>query len=102
MQENNWYAQQGDVILRRINKIPEGATRKKTNVLAEGESTGHAHRVEDAEVYEANGVLYLRVKEEAKVTHEEHKQIDLPAGDYEIGIVQEYDHFKEEARSVAD
>ena len=40
--------------------------------------------------------------DEAVVTHEEHNAITIKKGDYEIGIVQEYDHFAEEARNVAD
>jgi hypothetical protein len=47
--------------------------------------------------------LFLRVKsDEAVLTHQEHHDCVLPKGDYQIGIVQEYDHFLEEARHVAD
>ncbi len=96
------YFQQGDVIL----KITKGIKGNKLNhlTLAEGESTGHHHTITkgEAELYEHEGTLFLRVAEEAELTHQEHNTITLPKGDYEVGIVQEYDHFAEEARWVAD
>lgn len=95
--------QQGDVILKRTTNL----RGKKLNhlVLAEGEKTGHKHQIieGDAELYEDNGTLYLRVNsDQAILAHEEHKHQVIEKGDYQIGIVQEYDHFAEEARNVAD
>lgn len=94
--------QQGDVLIKRVEKI-EGKKLKHLT-LAEGEVTGHAHRVTvgDAELYEDNGVMYLRCETECIVTHEEHNAVTLPAGDYKIGIVREYDYLSEEVRRVAD
>lgn len=81
----------GDVIVTKTN----GIKGKKLDhlTLAEGEVTGHAHRITDgdADLYEHEGVLYLRVKSEsAALTHEEHARIDLPKGDYKIDIQREY------------
>lgn len=92
--------QQGDVIIEKVSQVKG----KKLNhlILAEGESTGHAHRAKEGEIYEDKGTLYLRTTKETDITHEEHKTITLPKGDYKIGIVREYDHFAEEARRVAD
>ncbi len=97
------FLQQGDVIIAKVEKI----RGKKLNhlTLAQGEKTGHHHTITegDAELYEENGTLYLRVNsEKATLTHQEHNPITIEKGDYEIGIVQEYDHFAEEARRVAD
>ena len=98
--------QQGDVIFH-LEKIPEGKFSKiKTNVIQEGEATGHAHRLHDGE-YEfiqdtKTKERYLRVVKDSVVRHEEHKPITLPPGDYRIGIVREYDHFDEEVRAVVD
>jgi len=88
-----------------IQKVEEVRGEKLMHVtLAEGEVTGHAHRVTvgRAELYEDSGTLYLRCKTECVVTHEEHNPITIPAGDYKIGIVREYDYITEEARRVAD
>jgi len=100
--------QQGDVLLERVESIPETKKAvKKINgrhILAEGEVTGHAHAVVDAGVklFEAGTEKFLSASEDFTVVHEEHKNITLPKGDYKIRIVKEYDHFEEEAREVRD
>jgi len=73
-------------------------------ILAEGEATGHAHRlVGDVDVYETDeDTKVFSLPGETTVKHEEHKAINLPAGEWESGIVEEYDHMAEEARRVAD
>lgn len=96
--------QQGDVLLKKVTQIPNG---KKLNhlTLAKGEATGHHHTITKgkAELIEANKKWYLKIlSEEAILTHQEHKEIAIPQGEYEIGIVREYDHFAEEARQVID
>lgn len=82
----------GDVILQKVSEIK--GTKLKHLVLAEGEVTGHAHRITEgeAELYEHEGTLYLSVKEGgASLTHEEHKEIKLPEGKYKITIQREYE-----------
>lgn len=72
----------------------------KEKVLAQGEVTGHAHRV-DVDVYEhENGTREFAGQ--TKVTHEEHGIINLPDNKYLSDKVIEYDHFDEEARKVVD
>lgn len=74
------------------------------NVLAEGEATGHAHRAmgEGVVVEEVEGSRVLHAPRGAVIVHEEHGKQELPAGDYDRLIVQEYDHAREEAREVID
>lgn len=63
-------------------------------VLAEGEVTGHTHRVTEGEatLYEKDGVLYLSVSSDtALLTHEEHAPVAIPTGDWEIRIQKEYE-----------
>ena len=82
---------QGDVFLRTIETIPVEATKRSQMILARGEATGHVHEVVgDAELYERDGTLYLRVRSEATLTHQEHTPITLPQGAYEVGIQKEY------------
>jgi len=100
---NQW--QQGDVIGRAIQAIPPTATKKSGRaIVAYGEVTGHTHEIlgEGVEVYEEAGLLYVAVPHGGTIRHEEHHPITLHPGQYRIGIVQEYDHFAEEARRVAD
>lgn len=96
------YYQQGDVLIKKVNKIKGKKLDHVT--LAQGEHTGHHHTITkgNAELYEEKGTLYLKTNEECELTHQEHNVITLPKGDWEIGIVQEYDHFAEEAKNVAD
>jgi hypothetical protein len=94
--------QQGDVLVKS-GKIKGIKLNHLT--LAQGEKTGHHHTITegDAELYEDNGVLFLRVNsDEAKLTHQEHDTVTIPKGDWEIGIVREYDHLFEEERNVKD
>ena len=80
----------GDVIIKSCKK----AKGKKLNhlILAEGETTGHKHKVVgDAILYEHEGTLFLKALDEVKVRHEEHEEITLPRGDYEINIQREYE-----------
>ena len=96
--------QQGDVLLFSGATVPAGAARLPHTRLAEGEVTGHCHEAvgEGVELLERDGVLYLVAPNGGEVTHQEHATVEVPAGTYRVGRVQEYDHFAEEARDVRD
>ncbi|MBF2083484.1 hypothetical protein [Thermoleptolyngbya sp. C42_A2020_037] len=93
---------QGDVILTTVESgnlaqrqpAPlDRAQRLNHLTLAEGEVTGHRHRIADgdAELYERNSTLYLYVRSEsARLVHEEHKPIDVPMGIWQVRIQREY------------
>jgi len=92
---------QGDVILLPA-KTTEGQKLPHLT-LAEGEVTGHKHRISDgqAELYEKDGTLYLKVlSDTATLTHEEHEAIAIPKGIWMIRIQREYE--PEGWRYVAD
>ncbi len=98
---------QGDVFFTRATKLPEGvkqATRKERGyIIAEGEATGHAHVIhDDIELYEKDGVLFIKTAKEAEVRHEEHLPVILSPGIWRVGIIREYDPFLEETRIVRD
>lgn len=96
--------QQGDVLIKSAT-IPASGKKLDHVTLAVGEATGHHHTITEgeAEIIDSGQKWYLRVlSEEAILTHQEHKAIIIPRGEYEIGIVREYDHFAEEARRVMD
>ena len=100
--------QQGDVLMQQIKALPKGAIPKDSGsriTLAEGEVTGHSHSIEVEEgvqLYTLDQILYLVADHEVTVTHQEHGAVTLPAGIYQVGIVQEYDYIAEEARRVWD
>ena len=101
--------QQGDLLFLAAAAVPAGARRVEPGargyVLAEGEHTGHAHTIEatpEVELYEVDGVLWLKVDAKASVTHQEHAEQQVEPGIYEVRRVVEVDPFSGEAASVAD
>lgn len=108
--------QQGDVVLKRIDSIPNGAVKVDSEhrgyTVAYGEATGHAHIIQDTqgvELYELDKVLYVKALRDADLKHlkpndlqAEHNTVPIPSGLWKIGIVREYDPFTEEIRNVRD
>ena len=67
--------------------------------------TGHAHAIEQIDnccLYEKDGTLYLTVERDVVLRHEEHHAQTITPGNYQIGIVREYDYLREMERSVVD
>jgi len=99
------YVQQGDVIIE-VSEMPKDCKKLNHLVLADGEVTGHKHQIIPQgnliELYEKNGEMFVKAKNNFKVKHEEHDTIELPEGIYKIRKVQEFDHFENEARNVRD
>jgi hypothetical protein len=84
---------QGDVILLPA-QLDEESQPLSHLTLAEGEITGHRHRISagDAELREAEGTLYLTVSSDAAtLTHEEHRAIQIPQGTWMIRIQRQYE-----------
>lgn len=100
--------QQGDVLIKRINKLPDGIKKKERDngsiILAYGEVTGHAHRIIDVDAmfYEKDGKLYLHNETPVQLKHEEHNQITIEPGIWEIGQIQEKDWLSGMVRRVID
>lgn len=106
----------GDVVLFQ-EKIPKTASVSiETNILMKGEHTGHAHRL-NIEDFKENkpkqkkfevikdpnsNIIYLRVLFPSDLTHEEHKKITLPPGEYRIGQVREKGMFDDMINPVVD
>jgi hypothetical protein len=98
---------QGDVSIIQLTTRPMDAWQEKPDlILAEGEETGHRHRIINGEVQlymRRTGSLYLCVlSETACVYHEEHEDVILPKGDYEVRHQEEFDWLREETRYVRD
>src|SRR5215470_9950940 len=83
----------GDVLIETVEAIPDGARPRSGAILAQGEATGHAHRVEAperAELWEDGEQLYLKIIEQTRIVHEEHRPIELPPGSYRVWQQREY------------
>ena len=89
---------QGDILLIEVSKKPKGIAKKETFkgqdcILAEGEATGHHHRVKNAVatlLTLAAGERILQLQKEAAFVHEEHGEIMLPTGDWQVIRQKEY------------
>lgn len=100
----------GDLPIHPVEKLPEGklVTHNGSFVLAEGETTGHCHRitVEDHNqlmIYDmGNGLYAVDLRTNATLTHEEHKTIVLEPAQYVVGREQEHDWFANATKRVID
>ena len=88
---------QGDVFITRVASIPDAARTSplRHGILAHGELTGHSHRLDDtgsATLFGGAGRdLFLDVGSGgARIVHEEHGAIVLPAGLYRAWRQREY------------
>jgi len=84
---------QGDLLIVKVEKIPEGTVKQASRILAEGEATGHMHELDSGEVYEKSGVLYFKVTEGGVSTlnHPEHKSVTFEPGEYKVIRQREYE-----------
>jgi hypothetical protein len=99
---------QGDILLEPIPALPAGCAEAEAqerkgalvHVLAEGEVSGHAHciaagpgisflRRQDGG--DPLAVGYLAVKALARLVHDEHGPVELPAGNYRVIQQRRYD-----------
>jgi hypothetical protein len=86
---------QGDIYIESVRCLPVGATKQFSTVLADGELTGHSHRILDfrtASVFHLGVEMFVDVTaDRAEVVHEEHATIALNRGVYRVWRQREYD-----------
>jgi len=100
----------GDVLFEQVEAIPEihnprTTDGEKKGVVQLGESTGHAHVIEDmsgVEIFSDWRERFLKAEQAFTIRHEEHKPITMPAGKYAIKIAREFDYLQSAARMVVD
>src|SRR5215475_6900498 len=82
---------QGDVLITRIARLPEGLNERQSKIILAGEVTGHSHRlVQGCVLEDARGALFLEVPQRTQVVHEEHHPLTLEPGSYRITRQREY------------
>ncbi len=92
---------QGDLLFVRQTALPADLKERRGNVIVEGETTGHAHRLKTGRVLEApDGALWLDVTATTQVVHEEHGPITLDAGPWLV--VRQREYSPEAIRTVID
>lgn len=97
---------QGDVLFFTETINSKGLEKLKTNVIEEGETTGHAHRLDSKDfehlINPKTKQRYLKLLRPTTVRHEEHDPITLPPGEYRIGRVREKGMFDDLIAPVLD
>jgi hypothetical protein len=94
----------GDLLVQTVESLPSDVRKLHHLVLAQGELTGHSHRIAErdaAVLYESPVGLFLSVTaEKATMIHQEHGPIELAKGCYQIWRQREYT--PAEIRTVRD
>ena len=96
----------GDLLLKKIDKLPENLKRLNKKSLAEGEVTGHHHTFSNGMVQifqeQETKQKYVEVGQEAELIHQEHNAIKIKEGLYILIQEREFNPFEEEIRQVLD
>ena len=100
----------GDLLLRQIDEIPVSTTPMSTNIIAEGEVTGHNHNLYGShQVYgtcpknpRVIEPTYFQAKEDISLKHQEHATLKISKGNYVIIHEREYEPFKDIEQEVID
>jgi len=85
---------QGDVLLKEIEKCEGVEIAQGMKILAYGEATGHKHILKGEKVrfYETTGgQVQVQVERTAQLVHDEHEEIEIPAGNYQVVLQREFD-----------
>lgn len=105
--------QHGDIVIRPV-VVGKKARKVDRDWVAEGEVTGHYHRVrpctpnakfeilEDPDLEVGLNVILRVLDGECEVYHPEHKPFKVTPGDYTCYPVREFDHLREMERNVID
>jgi hypothetical protein len=100
--------QHGEMILKPIDKLPEGEVKIVDEFLGARSTAGHHHVLQSKsmKVVEGKDHNYIEATQEGIVTHlkdgDKHPDIKLPVGIYQINIKTEYDVFENAIRAVED
>jgi hypothetical protein len=101
-------ARHGDISFHPISELPKGLkeiAHDGTFILARGEHTGHSHVIASPKInifQDKEGRYVLEVKQEAKITHQEHNTITLQPGIYIQHQEEERDPFLQQIKAVQD
>ncbi|MBD3352496.1 MAG: hypothetical protein GF364_13490 [Candidatus Lokiarchaeota archaeon] len=81
---------QGDVLIVKIEKLPNFTRMMNSDIIVEGEATGHAHRLKNGWLYTDGRDLFISAQADTEIVHEEHDTIPLDAGLYKVIRQREY------------
>ena len=102
----------GEALIIKGVKLPKDAvpfqpSNSQYHIIADSETTGNHHVVDNAGVswFKSGSTLFATVEKETQVRclhADRHDAITLTPGTYEFGSQQEYDHAEQHSRNVKD
>ncbi len=105
---NNKSIRQGDVLLKPVDKASGTKQGLNEYTVAHGEQTGHHHTLypvtqgSKISLFTDNNKRFIELKESWALRHQEHREIIITPGIYEIWMEQEYDPFERMMKKVID
>ena len=101
---NNY--RQGEIVFLQLKKPRKAITKYGfgdlgSDIIREGEKTGHMHQVINGKLYNKGDKMILEAYDNCVIVHPEHKALPVAKGVYEIVIQREYDEHKD-SRKVKD
>ncbi len=95
---------QGDQLIREISSMPSTAKPISTNIIAEGEKSGHNHVLNGShQIYQTDDrQMYFEAKQELKIEHPEHNTIMIPKGIYTVVKEVSWNPFEDREVEVLD
>lgn len=98
------YFQAGDTLLFSVDAIPKTAKLLKGEKILHRGDTGNHHTLKGSGfgIHQDGETKFVDVAEATPYVHEEHNEILLPPGKYELRFVREKDHFQDLERRVVD
>jgi len=87
---------QGDIVLKKIEKIPGGAKRISNILKIKGETAGHEH-ILPASVFQVRNSqegnrIFVKVASLSSMNHPEHPKLLVPPGNYEVIQAREHNN----------
>ena len=103
----------GDLLITRVNALPSGLVQINPKTIAEGEISGHKHRLvgnanvcvnweEKHRSINDYHEVWFKAFNKIKVIHEEHKTLELPKGVYKVTKERQFDPFQGITQKVVD
>ena len=94
----------GDLLIRKVSSIPKNAIPTSTNIIAEGEKTGHNHELKGSQqVFETlDEQLYFEAKQDVILKHPDHNTLEIPKGHYIVEHQRRYNPFENVQEEVVD
>lgn len=94
---------QGDLLIKKVDALPKDVKARGGTVLAEGEATGHKHKLTTGALFESpQGALFFTLDAPAELVHEEHNTLTFEPGTYEVVRQREYNPLDRGALRVND